>query len=58
MSNVMDRSTVRMVRIKNTVHLGEIEISENLLPYASQHPNLTVTGEPYELSFNSEGNLF
>jgi len=58
MSNVMDRTAVRMVRIKNTVHLGEIEISENLVPYASQHTNLTVAGEPYELSFNSEGNLF
>ncbi len=32
MSNVMDRTAVRMVRIKNTVQLGEIEISENLVP--------------------------
>lgn len=58
MSNVADRTAIRMVRVKNTVHLGEIEVSENLAEYARKHPNLEVLGEPYELVFNSEGNLF
>jgi len=58
MSNVVDRDAVRFVRIKNTVSLEEIEISENLIPYAEAHPNLEVLGEPRELPFNEEGNLF
>jgi hypothetical protein len=58
MSNVADRDAVRLVRIKNTVSLEEIEISENLIPYAAAHPNLEVLGEPRELPFNEEGNLF
>jgi len=58
MSNVVDRDAVRLVRIKNTVSLEEIEISENLIPYAAAHPNLEVLGEPRELPFNEEGNLF
>jgi hypothetical protein len=58
MSNVADRTAIRMVRIKNTVHLGEIEISENLTGYAREHPNLEVAGEPYELVFNDQDNLF
>lgn len=58
MSNVADRDAVRLVRIKNTVSLEEIAISENLIPYAEAHPNLEVLGEPRELPFNEEGNLF
>lgn len=58
MSNVLDRNAIRMVRAKNTVSLGEIEISENLMSLAEKHPNLSVTGNPYELTFNDEGNLF
>lgn len=58
MSNVEDRNDVRMVRIKNTVSLAEIEVSENLIPYVQAHPNMEVIGAPFELSFNGEGNLF
>lgn len=57
-SNVLDRSTIRLVRIKNTVQLGEIEVSESLAPYAKQHPNMEVLGEPYDLHFDEKGNLF
>lgn len=58
MSNVLDRTAIRMVRAKNTVSLGEIEISENLIPLAKNHPNLSVVGNPYDMAFNDEGNLF
>lgn len=57
-SNVLDRSTVRMVRIKNTVQLGDMEISESLVPYAKHHSNMKVSSELYELHFNEKGNLF
>jgi hypothetical protein len=56
--NRLDKENVMMVRIKNTVALGEVEISENLIPYAKENKNLEVIGTPYLLSFNTHGNLF
>ncbi|MDR1508542.1 MAG: nickel-dependent lactate racemase [Synergistaceae bacterium] len=56
--NAMDRSAVRIVRIKNTVSLSEIEVSESLMPYAADHPNLSVEGAVGELPFDADGNLF
>jgi hypothetical protein len=49
---------VDLVRIKNTVSLNEIGISESLIPYALDHPNLTLVGEPREMPFDMNGNLF
>jgi hypothetical protein len=56
--NRLDKDNVTMVRIKNTIALGEIEISENLIPYAKENKYLEIVGEPYSLSFNKDGNLF
>ena len=56
--NADDPSGVRLVRIKNTVSLDEIEVSENLSRYVSEHPNLEALGEAYDLPFGSDGNLF
>ena len=47
-----------MVRIKNTLKLGEIEVSEALLEEVQKEPNLELVSELYELSFDEEGNLF
>ena len=47
-----------VVRIKNTLKLGEIEISENLLELARQNPNIEILGEPHELVFDENGDLF
>ncbi len=54
----IDRTKVRMVRIHNTVDVYEIEISESMLEEANANPEIEVLGEPYELSFNEEGNLW
>jgi hypothetical protein len=56
--NRLDKENVTIVRIKNTVALGEIEISENLIPYARENKYLEIVGEPYSLCFNTHGNLF
>lgn len=56
--NILDYTTCRMARIRDTLHLGEIEISETLRDVAENHPNIEILSEPYELSFNKEGNLF
>lgn len=37
--------------------LGEIEISVNLLEDAKKHADIEILSEPYDLQFDSEGNL-
>ena len=43
---------VRMVRIPNTLHIGEIEISEALLAEAEREPNIEIVSEPFPLEFD------
>ena len=54
----VDPASPRIIRIKNTLSLGEIQISEAMLPEAEAHPNLLVVGGPEELVFDENGNLF
>ncbi|WP_088227605.1 lactate racemase domain-containing protein [Desulfosporosinus sp. FKB] len=56
--NISDLSKVRMVRVKNTLKMGTIEVSESLLEEVKRNPNLEILGSPYNLDFNDEGNLF
>lgn len=55
--NILDKTKVRMVRIKNTLQLDEIAVSETLLPEVEQHKNMQSVGGPYKLTFDAEGNL-
>jgi hypothetical protein len=48
----------RVVRIKNTLMLGEIEVSEALLPAVAKLDTLTVLGPPAELRFDAAGTLW
>ena len=57
-SNLLDRSAFRMVRIRNTLCLSEIEVSENMLSELAKDSRFEIISEPYELPFNAEGNLF
>jgi hypothetical protein len=57
-SNILDYSQCRLVRIQDTLHLGEIEISLSLLEEAMKHTDIEVISEPYDWSFDNEGNLF
>ncbi|MDR1581361.1 MAG: DUF362 domain-containing protein [Synergistaceae bacterium] len=56
--NAPDISSVRLVRVKNTVKLDEIEVSEALSPYVNAHPNLETIEGPCPLPFDGGGNLF
>jgi hypothetical protein len=56
--NILDYSTCKLVRIRDTLHLGEIEISVNLLEEARSHPDIEILTEPYDLPFNEKGDLF
>lgn len=57
-SNLLDQKTVRLVRIKNTNEMDEIEISESLIPEAQENPYIEIISESYELTFDGNGNLF
>ena len=53
--NGIDREKVRVIRIRDTLHLSEFEISESLI---SQLPeNMEVLSDPYGLPFDENGNL-
>lgn len=56
-SNALDLSKVRLVRIKNTLQLGEIMISEAMLPDALSLANVIIRSEPFEMQFDEQGNL-
>ncbi len=53
-----DKENIRMVRITDTLSLSRIWISEAMLEDARNTPGVTVIGEPEELAFDEEGNLF
>lgn len=55
--NVLDHRKIRMVRIANSLHIGEIYISESMLAEAQKHPDITVLSEPAALTFDMAGNL-
>ncbi len=46
---------VKVVRIKDTLHMGEIEVSENYIPLIKDDPNIEIISEPYEMQFDEEG---
>ncbi|WP_078549596.1 nickel pincer cofactor-dependent isomerase, group 22 [Litchfieldia alkalitelluris] len=56
--NILDFTKVKMVRIKNTLEISEIEVSEALLDHINQHPQMDQSSELFELSFDENGNLF
>lgn len=56
--NLLNYREARMVRIKNTLSLEEIEISANMLSTVADNPNLEAVGAPYSWEFDRSGNLF
>lgn len=47
----------KVIRIKNTLEISEMEISETLLTEAEQKAGLEILGHPLEMNFDSKGNL-
>jgi uncharacterized protein (DUF362 family) len=52
-----DLETARVVRIKDTLRLDELYISESLLEEVAKLPNVTVLEEAKEMTFDASGNL-
>ncbi len=55
--NILDFTEVKLVRIKNTLEIAEIEVSEALYNYVKDHPQLEAVTEPAEWNFDENGNL-
>lgn len=55
--NEIDKKNPRVIRIKDTMHLEEIYISEAMLDEALKNPNIEVIGELKDWEFDSYGNL-
>ncbi len=47
----------RIVRIRDTLTLGDILVSETMLDEARAHPQLEITGDPAPFLFDDQGNL-
>ena len=56
--NLYNWDDFTMVRIRNTLSLTEIEVSENLAATLRGDSRFEVLSEPYEFKFDKEGNLF
>jgi len=57
-SNILDKTKVRLARVKNTLMMGEFEVSESMFEEVRNHPRAEIISEPYDLRFSPEGNLF
>ena len=49
---------ITMIRIENTLAMDKIWVSENMLPEVRQHTDMEILGEPEELMFDENGDLF
>jgi hypothetical protein len=56
--NIADFRNVRLCRIKNTLEVHLLDVSENLLAEADADPRMEVLSEPYEFAFSPAGNLW
>ncbi|MCI8741758.1 MAG: DUF2088 domain-containing protein [Lachnospiraceae bacterium] len=55
--NEVDRDQIRMVRIPNTLEIGEILISESMMADAGKNPRIEILSEPEPMKFDENGNL-
>ncbi|WP_127586741.1 hypothetical protein [Paenibacillus koleovorans] len=52
-----DFSQVKLVRIRNTLSMNEIWVSENMIPEVERHAMMEVIGSPREWRFDADGYL-
>lgn len=53
----IDRSKVRLIHIRDTLHIARIEVSEAMIEEVRRNPELEILDEPHELVFDESGNL-
>ena len=52
-----DLTKVTIGRIRNTLSLTDLELSENLLPVIESNPNLKIVEGPYDVPIDASGNM-
>ena len=52
-----DPTKTRVVRILDTLHLGQFLISEACRAEVEAAPGITIEGAPFDLTFDADGNL-
>jgi hypothetical protein len=57
MIGIKSPEQARVVRIKNTLHLTEMDVSDTLLGEVDKNPRLSRVGTAFSLPFDIEGNL-
>lgn len=55
--NILDFTKARVVRIKNTLEIGEIEVSVNMAKDVETHENLQLVSDWYDWEFDKHGNF-
>jgi hypothetical protein len=53
-----DKDNLRIIRIRNTMDIQEIYISEALIDEAEAHPDMEIIGELSDFNFDENGDLF
>ena len=53
----IDRDRIRLIHIKNTLDIGEIEVSEAMIDEITGKPSFEKIGDLHEMEFDGEGNL-
>jgi antitoxin (DNA-binding transcriptional repressor) of toxin-antitoxin stability system len=53
----VNNQNIRMIRIKNTLSLGEIYISKAMLDEARRNPDIEILEKPKNIAFDEGGNL-
>lgn len=53
-----DKQNPRVMRIRDTLHMGYLWVSDALLDEVKSNPNIEILGQPEPLPFNEEGNLW
>lgn len=54
---LLDKTAVRLVRIRDTLSLEHMEVSEALIEEVKNNPMLELIGGPYQLRFDEQDNL-
>ena len=54
---LVEPTNAKVVQIANTLHLGEVLVSEAYLPEIAQRPDLAIIDGPFEMPFDADGNL-
>ena len=49
---------ITMIRIRDTLSMDTIWVSENLIPTVENMPDMQLLTEPEALQFDADGNLF